>query len=188
LVLLGQPWRILAWLDEAGHPRRLELAGAGPTPLEGPLPGPWRSVVFDWATLAATPALATAVAALEPEVTLAWAPLSAAVVELDPAAGGATGGATLRLQSGIAAQFRRLAQEGRPPPELALMAVSDAAGGAEGALRRLAQERLAALAAPEPDELLRQGAAAQERARARLRRELPALVAGLARDEGWGIG
>lgn len=188
LLLLGQPWRIFARLDEAGHPfyfdpLRFDPPGTSPTAPNAPMPDPWRTVVFAWATLAAAPALASTVAALEAEVTLAWAPLAAEVVALDPV----PGGVTLRVQSGIAAQFRKLAAEGRPPGELALMAVSDAAGGADLALRRVAQERLAALALPEPDELVRRGVAAQERARARLQGELPALVAALVRGDGWGI-
>ncbi len=169
LLLLGQPWRTLVRFDETGHPLRFDPPGSEPALHDKPtpMPDPWRTVALDWATLAATPALAGAVAALEDEVALAWAPLAASLAEADSA----PGGAVLRVQSGIAAQFRRLAAEGRPLAELALMAVSDAASGTDAGLRRLAQERLAA----------------QERARARLQRELPALVAALARGEGWGI-
>jgi len=191
LLLLGQPWRVFARFDEAGNPLAFDPAGGEsasrdktlPMPERVPMPEPWKTVALGWATLAATPALAAAVEALERDVELAWAPLPNGLAEFDSAGSRAV----LRVQEGIAGQFRRLAAEGRPPAELALMAVSDIAAGTGGILRHLAQERLAALVAPAPDELVRRGTAAQERARARLQRELPELVTVLAGGEGWGI-
>ncbi len=206
LLLLGRPWRSFVQLDAKGGLIRYDPPPE-PEPQPTPLPEPWFRVACDWATVAAAPALAGTVAELAgasaglsgagavlsgaragptPQVTLTWAPLAASLAE----AVATPAGWEVRVQSGIADQFRTLAAQGRPASELAMMAVSDALGGVGPILRRLAQQRLAQQepvqqGALDPAVLVAQGTAVQARARERLQRDLPALIAALTQGQGW---
>jgi hypothetical protein len=183
LLLLGRPWRTFVRLDEDGRVTAYDPPLVESPSRTVPMPEPWPRVAWDWTTLVATPALAGAIARLEETVTFVWAPWPGSLAEavVTPM------GTQIGIQTGITQQFRTLSEQGQDRGDLALMAVSDAVGGIERVLRRIAQQRLAAQDAPDPAALVTAGKVAQERARERLQRDLPALVAALAKGEAWGV-
>jgi len=179
LVLLGRPWCRFYRLAPDGAVRQVAPldgdAGGPPVPLDAR----WREVVFAWSTLRAHAGLAADIAALEPDLALAWRPLALRM------AAPTTDGATLHLQSALAEAFRqrRVGEAVGDASGLAIMLISDALQVLAPHLRRLAQQRLAAGPSQELHALMQSGEAAQSKARTRLERALPALVAALVRGE-----
>jgi len=180
ILLLGQPWSTLARFDAGGMVVSYDPPAARPEPEPVPMGDAWRTALVDWVVVGAAPALASALAALAGDVRLGWSALPWSVAEPGPAP------LAMGIQAGLEVQFRKLAGQGHPRPQLALMAVSDVMANAQPILRRWAQQRLAQTdRLPDPEALVSAGRAAQERARQRLAATLPELVARLARGEAW---
>jgi hypothetical protein len=171
LVLLGEPYRSFLALDSEGRvleDRRPEEPACAPLDPDAPLDPIWCKVVLAWSAARAAAPLASAVLTLWGRLALRWAPL--------PLTLAASGEGGISVQAGLRDQFMRL-RACRDPVALALMLVSDLAGGLMPHVLARAQAELEA--GPRPTSvhmLLREGEEAQARARETLNNALPTLV------------